>query len=133
MFQVVETFEMEVQPHLLLLEKTMLVAEGVSRNLDPTVNMWVLAKPLIEDWMWRNRGPRARLRDAVQDIAGQIERLPATLDRLDEASRMFGEGGVRLHPETIEALREGDRGRWPTVLTAAAVAALVVLLAAVLG
>ena len=133
MFQVVETFEMEVQPHLLLLEKTMLVAEGVSRNLDPTVNMWVLAKPLIEDWMWRNRGPRARLRDAVQDIAGQIERLPATLDRLDQASRMFGEGGVRLHPETIEALREGDRGRWPTVLTGAAVAAVVVLLLAVLG
>ena len=133
MFQVVETFEMEVQPHLLLLEKTMLVAEGVSRNLDPTVNMWVLAKPLIEDWMWRNRGPRARLRDAVQDIAGQIERLPATLDRLDQASRMFGEGGVRLHPDTVESLREGNRGRWPTVLTAAAVAALVVLLLAVLG
>ncbi|MEE8445273.1 MAG: 2-polyprenylphenol 6-hydroxylase [Alphaproteobacteria bacterium] len=133
MFQVAEAFEMEVQPQLLLLQKTMLVAEGVSRKLDPTVNMWMLAEPLIEDWMWRNRGPQARLRDAVAEIAVQIERLPATLERLDQAGRTFGEGGVRLHPDTLEALRGRNRGLWPTVLTAAAVAALVVLLAAILG
>lgn len=131
MFQVAETFEMEVQPQLLLLQKTMLVAEGVSRKLDPSVNMWVLAEPLIEDWMWRNRGPQARLRDALQTIAGQIEHLPAMLERLDQA--MMDERGVRLHPDTLEALRERDRGMWPTVLTAGAVAALVVLLAAILG
>ncbi|MFT6579932.1 MAG: ubiquinone biosynthesis protein [Alphaproteobacteria bacterium] len=100
LFQVTKTYEMETQPQLLLLQKTMLLAEGVGRMLDPEVNMWLLAQPLIENWMWENRGPEARLRDAVGDAMSGLERLPqlvrkaeAAVDALsaDHTSRIGGE------------------------------------------
>jgi len=124
LFQVTEHFEMETQPQLLLLQKTMLVAEGVSRKLDPGANMWVLSAPLIEEWMWENRGPQARIRDIAETALLQAERLPALLDRLDQASRMIDEGGVRLHPDTIEAFRARERNLWPAVVIAAVAAAV---------
>ncbi len=127
LFQVTEQFEMETQPQLLLLQKTMLVAEGVSRKLDPGVNMWVLSEPLIEEWMRANRGPEARLRDAAETALLQVERLPALLDRLDHASRMIDEGGIRLHPDTVEALRAGERGPWPIIVAAVATVAIATL------
>ncbi len=84
LFKVTEDFEMETQPDLLLLQKTMLVAEGVGRKLNPTVNMWVLAQPLIEDWMIANRGPEARIRDAVGETIDALQRLPGTLRRAED-------------------------------------------------
>ena len=71
------------QPQLLLLQKTMLVAEGVGRTLDPTVNMWSLARPLIEDWVVANRGPDARIRDVVSGAVQQLERLPRLVGRAE--------------------------------------------------
>ncbi len=62
LFEVSETFAMETQPQLLLLQKTMVVAEGVGRALNPELNMWQLAQPLIEDWIAENLGPQAQLR-----------------------------------------------------------------------
>ena len=134
LFQITEQFEMETQPQLLLLQKTMLVAEGVSRKLDPGVNMWILSEPLIEQWMRENRGPEARLRDAAETALVQLERLPALLDRLDQAGRMIEEGGIRLHPDTVEALRSPERSPWPVALAGAAIgAALVAAVVAIVG
>ncbi|MEE8532324.1 MAG: 2-polyprenylphenol 6-hydroxylase, partial [Alphaproteobacteria bacterium] len=65
LFQVTETFAMETQPQLLLLQKNLLLAEGIGRRLNPEVNMWVLAQPLIEDWVGEHLGADARLRDAI--------------------------------------------------------------------
>ena len=56
LFEVSEAFAMETQPQLLLLQKTMVVAEGVGRALNPNINMWQLAQPLIEAWMARESG-----------------------------------------------------------------------------
>ena len=61
LFRVTETFEMETQPQLLLLQKTMLMAEGVGRTLAPQANMWSLAQPLIEQWERDYFGPEARI------------------------------------------------------------------------
>ncbi len=124
LFQVTEQFAMETQPQLLLLQKTMLVAEGVSRKLDPEVNMWLLAQPLIEDWMRENRGPQARLRDAAETALTQLERLPVLLDRFDVASKMIEEGGMRLHPESEAALRGRAPSLWPAIAAAAVTAAV---------
>ena len=85
-FQVTETFAMPVQPQLLLLQKNMLMAEGVSRRLDSELNIWTLAQPLIEDWMRANRGPEARIRDAARDIVETIGRAPETLRALERAA-----------------------------------------------
>src|SRR5262249_61009967 len=74
LFRLAETFEMEVQPQLLLLQKNMLMAEGVSRQLNPALNIWTLAQPLIEQWMRDNRGPEARIGEALGGLARGIER-----------------------------------------------------------
>jgi len=66
LFRITETFEMKTQPQLLLLQKTMLMAEGLSRHLAPDENMWVLSQPLIEDWAREHLSPAARVRDAVK-------------------------------------------------------------------
>ncbi|MGH7004614.1 MAG: 2-polyprenylphenol 6-hydroxylase, partial [Alphaproteobacteria bacterium] len=92
LFEITETFEMETQPQLLLLQKTMIVTEGVGRALNPRVNMWSMARPLIEDWMRQNRGPEARVRQALLHGIETIERLPALLNRLDEAIIVLGAG-----------------------------------------
>jgi len=110
LFGITEQFQMETQPQLLLLQKTMLVAEGVGRRLDPTVNMWTLAQPLIEDWMRENRGPEARVLDAATDIAATLERLPALVRDLETAVSALATGGLKLDPATLEALA-GSRSR----------------------
>ncbi len=108
LFQVTERFRMETQPQLLLLQKTMLVAEGTGRKLAPDANMWMLARPLVEAWMAEQLGPEARIRETVDTLAGALDRLPKILDRVEESSGLIADGRVRLHPDTVAALR-GER------------------------
>jgi ubiquinone biosynthesis protein len=131
LLQVTESFNMPVQPQLLLLQKNMLMAEGVSRRLEPSLNIWTLAQPLIEDWMRENRGPEARIRDAAQEVAQALERLPAMLRNLDKAAAKLAENGLKLHPETAEALaRTQGATAWQlrALWLVAAVLALVLIL-----
>ncbi len=78
---VAQQFEMETQPELLLLQKTMVMAEGVGRALDPEVNMWTLAQPLVEQWVRDNMGPEAELRRAVEEGVEAMRRVPALISR----------------------------------------------------
>jgi ubiquinone biosynthesis protein len=114
LFAITETFEMQVQPQLLLLQKSMLVAEGVGRNLAPEVNMWDLARPLIEDWMRARLGPEGRVGDAAAATVATLAKVPRIIDRLDAATDEARRAGLRLHPETAAAIRGGNGGsRWP--------------------
>jgi hypothetical protein len=97
LFQVTETFAMETQPQLLLLQKSMLVAEGVGRILDPHINMWHLAQPLIEGWMRENLGPEARVRETVTSVVGSLERLPRLLAETEKTYAMLVNQGLKLH------------------------------------
>jgi ubiquinone biosynthesis protein len=83
LLRVTEQFEMTVQPQLLLLQKTMLMAEGMGTRLNPTVNIWELAQPLIEEWMTTHFGPRATLGRALEDVVSGVRRLPRLLDSLN--------------------------------------------------
>jgi ubiquinone biosynthesis protein len=133
MFQITETFEMQTQPQLLLLQKSMLLAEGVGRTLAPQVNMWELARPLIEGWMRERLGPEGKVADAVGTAMETLEKLPRIIDRVDAVTADMARGGLRLHPDTARALRGEEQGkprsgRWflwaPWVLAAALLAAL---------
>lgn len=95
---------MEAQPQLLLLQKTMLVAEGTARKLCPEANMWFLTRPLIENWMVDNLGPQARIRDTIVNLNDAIERLPRILDGLEQGAQMMSDGHIKIHPSTIRAL-----------------------------
>ncbi|MSO89011.1 MAG: 2-polyprenylphenol 6-hydroxylase [Rhodospirillaceae bacterium] len=126
LFQVTETFEMETQPQLLLLQKTMLVAEGVGRRLDPTVNMWLLARPLIEEWMNEAQGVETRLRVVASDVVGQIGGLPLFVRNVGKAAAQLANGGVRLDADSLRALGAGARPwPWGWIAAAAAIGALI--------
>jgi ubiquinone biosynthesis protein len=113
LFEVTERFAMETQPQLLLLQKTMLVAEGVGRQLDSDTNMWVVAQPLIEAWMVENRGPQARLRRMADDAAQFVASLPELARVASQASLAITEDGLRLHPDSVRALRRQNGGGVP--------------------
>ena len=66
LFEVTETFGMETRTELILLQRTMVVVEGVARSLDPHINIWQVAKPVVESYISRNLGPLALLRDLAQ-------------------------------------------------------------------
>ncbi len=106
LFAVTEQFEMETQPQLLLLQKSMLTAEGVGRILNPNVNMWELARPLIEAWMRENRGPEAQVLDAAEAMASTVRRIPALVRDAETVARGMAENGLRLHPDTVKALMD---------------------------
>jgi len=113
------------------LQKTMLTAEGTGRKLDPNANMWVLARPLIEDWVIHTLGPEARFVEGAADIASAMRRLPVLLDNLDKGAAALADGRLRLHPETVRALRGEQKFAglgWPVIAVAAAVIILSLIL-----
>ena len=126
LFQTTEQFAMQTRPELLLLQKTLLVAEGVGRKLDPEVNMWVLAQPLIEDWMFANRGPEARIRQTLGDALDTMERLPRILRKAEDVLNHLGDASPR------EMARERRKSFRNSMLVASCVIAAAALLAAVL-
>ncbi|MEQ8355591.1 MAG: 2-polyprenylphenol 6-hydroxylase [Kiloniellaceae bacterium] len=132
LLRLTESFELPVQPQLLLLQKNMLMAEGVSRRLDPSLNIWTLAQPLIDAWMRENRGPEARIREGVEDVLHGLRQLPTLADNLERATEELAAGRVRLHPESIDRLTAGQRGNIGRWALSIAVAALVLALAALL-
>lgn len=131
LFKITEQFDMAVQPQLLLLQKTMLVAEGVGRKLNPDVNLWETARPLIEDWMLAKHAPDQRVRDFLTDAKESLERIPRLLAETEKATQAILEGGIKLSPETIRTLRGEDSSRvsWTLVLAVIALAIAVVALA----
>jgi ubiquinone biosynthesis protein len=109
LFTTAETFEMEVQPHLLLLQKNMMISEGVGRMLNPEVNMWQVAEPLISAWAKENLGPRARIKEHAEETIHLIRTLPALLRKTESALSRVTDGGIKLHPETVAAMQEEKR------------------------
>ncbi len=132
LFQVTETFEMETQPQLLLLQKSMLLAEGVGRGLAPNINMWELSYPLIEEWMMSNLGPKARIERAATGAYRSLERLPAILEHAERAASMMSSEGVKLHPDTVKALGRRGNDRLRGLVPAWVPWALVTVLALIL-
>jgi ubiquinone biosynthesis protein len=74
---------MPVQPHLLLLQKTMVMEEGVAITLDPDINMWETAGPFITEWVRSELGPEARAADWIVENVRALSRLPELIRRID--------------------------------------------------
>jgi ubiquinone biosynthesis protein len=128
LFRITQQFKMETQPQLLMLQKTMVLAEGLGRQLDPTVNMWELARPLIEEWMGLNRSGPARMALGAAEMLGSLERLPSLLGDVERTLHQLAHGGLPLHPETVKLLLGPQNRRgplfWPLWIAALALAGL---------
>jgi ubiquinone biosynthesis protein len=109
LFDTTRRFDMAVQPQLLLLQKTMMVAEGVARALDPEFDIWAASRPVVERWMVQSVGPEARLRDAAEGLEALsrvAQHLPRLVRDAEAVSQMLSEGGLRLHPDTMQHFAE---------------------------
>jgi ubiquinone biosynthesis protein len=120
LFEITGLFDMRTRPELILLQKTMVVVEGVGRSLDSKLDMWKTAEPVVREWIERNLGPIGKIEGAAEG-AGEIGRflggVPALLlrtahlvDQLDDITR----DGLVLAPETVAAIgaAEARRNRW---------------------
>jgi ubiquinone biosynthesis protein len=122
LFEVTGLFDMRTRPELLLLQKTMVVVEGVARSLDPKLDMWTVAEPVVREWIERNLGPVGRIEDAgelaaelgklLSGMPGLLTRTAQLADQLDAITR----DGLVLAPETVAAIgaAEARRNRWMT-------------------
>jgi ubiquinone biosynthesis protein len=123
LLEVTGLFDMRTRPELILLQKTMVVVEGVARTFDPKLDIWTTADPVVREWIERNLGPIGRIQGAVAgagDLARVLSGLPMIAGRavtvLEQLETITREG-LLLSPQTIAAMgrSEGRKSRWRTI------------------
>jgi len=97
LFEVTEKFGMETRTELILLQRTMVVVEGVARSLSPQINIWQVARPVVEDYIRENIGPRATLRDIAKSLA-VLSRYGPRLPGMVESALLRQSGPVERAP-----------------------------------
>ena len=97
LFKVAETFEMRLQPQLLLLQKTMMLAEGIGRSLNPSINMWKMSEPMIMSWYRTNLSKPAKAWNNLQNTLHQLEKLPEVLQSFHGALQKIESGEITLN------------------------------------
>ena len=131
LFSITRDFDMPTQPHLLLLQKTMVMEEGVATFLDPDINMWESAEPFLREWIRSELGPEAALADRLVKWKRSLEKLPDLIDRIDHYFPAPG-GAPPALPEVEVDVKQLPRPGWRdlgvAVVAAGAGAAAVLLL-----
>ncbi|MXO89124.1 2-polyprenylphenol 6-hydroxylase [Alteraurantiacibacter aestuarii] len=124
LFAITRDFDMQTQPHLLLLQKTMVMVEGIATQLDPQINMWDVSGPFVKNWIRDELGPEAALADRIRQDGETLLRIPALIRRLEE--QYPPKGGAPEPPplpdiELVWERRASASRVWPGYLLAAAV------------
>ncbi len=99
LFEITEKFNMATQPPLLLLQKTMVVVEGVARKLYPETNIWEVSKPVLENWLKNLKSPKSTIDTALNTSAEIIKRIPdfpGLMDKAEYALKLVAEGKLNL-------------------------------------
>ena len=99
LFEITEKFNMQTQTPLLLLQKTMVVVEGVARKLSPDTNIWEVSRPILEDWIKNVKGPKATFDSAINtssEILKRIPDFPNFMDKANYALQLLAEGKLNL-------------------------------------
>ena len=122
LLEVTGLFDMQTRPELILLQKTMVVVEGVARSFDPKLDIWTVADPVVREWIERNLGPIGKIQGAMAgagELGKALSGLPAIASRsvavLEQLEGMV-RNGVVLSPETIDAIGRvrARQNRWRT-------------------
>ena len=111
LFEITEKFNMQTQIQLLLLQKTMVVVEGVSRKLDPEANIWNISKPILENWLKEVKDPLNKTNEILNNATEVIRRLPdlpIIMDKANDVMTLIAEG--KFNPNTLayQSLREEE-------------------------
>jgi ubiquinone biosynthesis protein len=135
LFAITRDFDMATQPHLLLLQKTMVMVEGLATSLDPAINMWDVSAPFVRAWIRDELGPEAALADRIKTDVETLLRVPELVRRIEE--QYPPRGGAPEPPPLPEIPlmweRRVERPRWPGYLLAALVGGAAVAGASLAG
>lgn len=114
LFEVTELFEMKTQTQLIMLQKNMVVVEGVARSLNPKLDMWKTAEPVVGDWIKEHLGPVGKLRDAgdvfsaLGRMANDLPLFADRIGRMSEELEKMTNNGLRFDAQTAEAIGKAE-------------------------
>ena len=109
LFDVTEKFNMQTQPQLLMLQKTMVVVEGVARKLNPNTNIWTTSKPVLESWLRETKDPIKTLNETLDTTSEVIKRLPEfpeIMDKANQALTFLANGQIPQNSNSYNALND---------------------------
>jgi len=115
LFAITRDFDMQTQPHLLLLQKTMVMVEGIATQLNPQINMWDTSAPFVRAWIRDELGPEAAVAERIREDAETLMRLPSLIRRIED--HFPAKGGAPepppLPPVELMWERRGPKSRGP--------------------
>ena len=120
LFSITRDFDMPTQPHLLLLQKTMVMEEGVATALDPDINMWETAEPFLKEWLRSELGPEAYYADRIVNTVRAFKLIPDLIRKIDAS---YPNPGAAPPPPPLAEMAVVERLRWGPSLVIALVAA----------
>ena len=132
LFAITRDFDMQTQPHLLLLQKTMVMVEGIATQLNPAINMWDVSAPFVRSWIRDELGPEAALADRIRTDVDTLLRIPDLVRRIEDS---FPAKGAAPEPPPLPEIeliwdrrkREAREGRsWLRYVAAALVGGVAV-------
>ena len=109
LFDVTEKFNMQTQPQLLLLQKTMVVVEGVARKLNPNTNIWETSRPVLENWLRESKDPINSISETIKDTREVIKKLPEfpeVMEKANQALSFLASGQIPQNSNSYNALNE---------------------------
>ncbi len=130
LFQTARRFNMEIQPQLVLLQKTLLNIEGLGRQLDPQLNLWETAKPFLDRWMDEQIGVRAMLRGLRKNLPSMAEKLPELPEMVYSVIKQAEAGQLEMqwHSNQLQSIKdEIGRANRRTIIAILAGVALLLL------
>ncbi|AKQ43152.1 ubiquinone biosynthesis protein [Aurantiacibacter atlanticus] len=140
LFAITRDFDMQTQPHLLLLQKTMVMVEGIATQLDPQINMWNVSAPFVRSWIRDELGPEAALADKLRQDGETLLRIPQLIRRLEEHFPQRGGAPEQPPLPDVELVWERRRrgayrgsGNWTGYLLAALIGAAAVFAGSLAG
>ncbi|SFP50806.1 2-polyprenylphenol 6-hydroxylase [Sphingomonas rubra] len=122
LFSITRDFDMVTQPHLLLLQKTMVMVEGVATSLDPEINLWDSAAPFVREWIRTELGPEAAIADRLILDFRTLAGLPDLIRRIEARYPAPGGEPPALPLREVEVVRLGGGWRYGVVAAIAAAA-----------
>jgi len=111
LFEITEKFNMQTQIQLLLLQKTMVVVEGVARKLDPDTNIWIISRPVLENWLREVKNPMNKITEFVDEASEAFKKLPdlpVIMDRANDVMALMAEGKFNPNTLSYRSLREEE-------------------------
>ncbi len=111
LFDVTEKFNMQTQPQLILLQKTMVVVEGVARKLYPDTNIWETSRPILENWLKETKDPIRKVNETITNASEVIKKLPEfpeIMEKANQALTMLAEGRITPNSNSYNNLKNQE-------------------------